>query len=318
MRAFDLTIGDIDEFTCSNSNEDWHSDYIQLSPGKLKFRTRVVELPSITLYWNHFDTRMRIREAYVGDRLVFGFILQTENPFLYRGHEFSLNYAVIQHPGTEHYYMVPENIDSLIIHVDRSLITDTELRLCNTVEKEVPLRVLQALIRECQSATRVVQRQFAAQNNEQLEKILRNNILSCLLDALRPWTTNERKTVSDEIVPKRDYLLFRKAEHTLSTMGLGARPSIDKLAEDLAVSKRRLFYAFNKWVGMGPNAYFEVMRLHYVRDQLLADNPVTTRVTDAANELGFNHLGRFSRRYHQFFGEYPSETLRRDQLQLKG
>ena len=92
-------------------------------------------------------------------------------------------------------------------------------------------------------------------------------------------------------------------------IGLGTRPCVDQLAGILEVSKRSLFYAFNKWVGMGPNAYFDLLRLHYVRDRLLTGNPSTMRVTEVANELGFNHLRRFSGQYYNFFGEYPNKTL---------
>ena len=91
--------------------------------------------------------------------------------------------------------------------------------------------------------------------------------------------------------------------------GLDARLSIDQLADSLDVSKRTLFYSFNKWIGMGPNAYFEIVRLHYLRDRLLAGSTSANRVTDFAGELGFNHLGRLSGKYFEFFGEYPSETL---------
>jgi hypothetical protein len=36
------------------------------------------------------------------------------------------------------------------------------------------------------------------------------------------------------------------------------------------------------------------------------------RVANAANELGFNHPGRFSRQPFQFSGEYLSERLEHD------
>ena len=144
MRTFTLGIDDIDEFVCGASDGDWHSDYVQLSPGKLRFSTRVVELPGITLFWNRFGSRMRINEAYLGDRLVFGFILRTEKPFLYRGHEFPMDHGVVQHRGAEHYYVVPENIESLIIHVDRSLATEAGLHLSDIVELPAALQSLQA------------------------------------------------------------------------------------------------------------------------------------------------------------------------------
>lgn len=309
MHTYTLNIDDIDEFVCGTSDVDWQSEYIQLSPGKLNFSTQVVELPGITLFWNQFSKRMRIREAYMGDKLVFGFILNAEHPFLYRGHEFPMNHGVVQHRGAEHFYMVPENIDSLIIHVDRPLAADAGLQLNQTVEMPVPMPALQALAEACRSVTRTIQQLPEAGNTEHMAKMLRNRILIHLQDALTPWSITEHEGDRYDPRARREYLLFRKAENAILKMGLGVRPSIDQLADHLGVSRRNLFYAFDKWVGMGPNAYFEILRLHYLRDRLLAATPSTARVTGIANEFGFNHLGRLSSKYYQFFGEYPKETL---------
>ncbi len=74
---------------------------------------------------------------------------------------------------------------------------------------------------------------------------------------------------------------------------------------------RTLFHTFRKCLGIGPHTYFQRVRLHELRDMLMTASPSETSVTFLATEAGFNHLGRLSIAYREFFGEYPSDTLRR-------
>jgi AraC family ethanolamine operon transcriptional activator len=77
------------------------------------------------------------------------------------------------------------------------------------------------------------------------------------------------------------------------------------------VSERTLEYAFKAVMGMTPMTYLIRLRLHRVRQRLLAAPRDSTTVTAEALNWGFWHLGEFSRAYKKVFGEFPSETLRR-------
>jgi AraC family ethanolamine operon transcriptional activator len=76
------------------------------------------------------------------------------------------------------------------------------------------------------------------------------------------------------------------------------------------VSERTLEYAFKAVMGMTPMTYLIRLRLHRVRQRLLAAPRDSTTVTAEALNCGFWHLGEFSRAYKNCFGEFPSETLR--------
>jgi AraC-like DNA-binding protein len=87
------------------------------------------------------------------------------------------------------------------------------------------------------------------------------------------------------------------------------------LCHALRVSSRSLLYAFNAATGVGPRAYFTRRRLSYARHLLSgATGPRPKSVTEAALAAGFTEFGRFSGNYGAFFGEKPSETLRRSRL----
>jgi transcriptional regulator GlxA family with amidase domain len=58
--------------------------------------------------------------------------------------------------------------------------------------------------------------------------------------------------------------------------------------------------------------YLTRLRLHRVRQALLAATQGSTTVSIEALNWGFWHFGEFARAYKECFGELPSETLRRN------
>jgi AraC-like DNA-binding protein len=86
---------------------------------------------------------------------------------------------------------------------------------------------------------------------------------------------------------------------------------VSELCLALRVSPRSLLAAFTAVTGMGPHAYFMRQRLSKARHLLASARPRRETVTDVALSAGFTELGRFAGRYRSFFGESPSQTLRR-------
>ena len=83
------------------------------------------------------------------------------------------------------------------------------------------------------------------------------------------------------------------------------------LCRAVGVSERALEYAFKEVMGLTPVAYLTRLRLHRVRQALLAATQRTTTVSAVALDWGFWHFGEFSRAYKDCVGEMPSDTLRR-------
>jgi len=86
---------------------------------------------------------------------------------------------------------------------------------------------------------------------------------------------------------------------------------VSDLCKVAAVSERTLEYAFKEVMGLTPMTYLIRLRLHRVRQALLAGTQGSTTVSAEALEWGFWHFGEFSRAYKECFGELPSDTLRR-------
>jgi len=86
---------------------------------------------------------------------------------------------------------------------------------------------------------------------------------------------------------------------------------VSDLCKFVGASERTLEYAFKEIMGLTPVTYLIRVRLHRVRQALLAANQGTTTVSTEALNWGFWHFGEFSRAYKECFDELPSDTLRR-------
>lgn len=82
-----------------------------------------------------------------------------------------------------------------------------------------------------------------------------------------------------------------------------------EMCNHLRISRRTLQYSFESIIGMSPSNYIRTVRLNIARKLLLLSP--NERIQGAALDAGFSHLGRFSKYYHDFFGELPSETINR-------
>lgn len=89
---------------------------------------------------------------------------------------------------------------------------------------------------------------------------------------------------------------------------------VHDLCEQLGISRRALQDCFHKTMGCTPKAYLSAFGLNAVRRELEKMAPEQTTVSDVATRHGFWHLSQFATDYRKFFGELPSQTLRKKPL----
>jgi AraC family ethanolamine operon transcriptional activator len=85
---------------------------------------------------------------------------------------------------------------------------------------------------------------------------------------------------------------------------------VPELSNVFQVSRRTLQYAFDRVLGIGPNAYLKILRLNGVR-RTLCRKDVRISVQQAASNWGFWHLSQFAKDYRTLFDELPSTTVKR-------
>jgi AraC family ethanolamine operon transcriptional activator len=134
-------------------------------------------------------------------------------------------------------------------------------------------------------------------------------LLEALLAAL--GATTDFKPPRRDDTRKAQSRIVKDAE-VYALAHMGDRLYVTDLCKAAGASERSLEYAFKEIMGMTPVGYLTRVRLHRVRQALLAAAPGSTTVSVEALNGGFWHFGEFSRAYRYCFGELPSETLRRE------
>ncbi|MDE1161060.1 MAG: helix-turn-helix domain-containing protein [Acidobacteriaceae bacterium] len=86
---------------------------------------------------------------------------------------------------------------------------------------------------------------------------------------------------------------------------------IQEICRALHVSRRTLQYAFEEVCDISPAAYLRILRLNCARRALRDRTSAFNDVRGIAAQSGFWHPSQFATDYRRFFGEKPSDTLRR-------
>jgi AraC-like DNA-binding protein len=134
-----------------------------------------------------------------------------------------------------------------------------------------------------------------------LEDALLHAMIRCMSDAAGESLTDTARSHIATVAKLEDFM----AENWDRPVHLG------ELCEKLGVSESTLRRCCNQQLGIGPNRYLWLRRMHLARRALLRADPTKTNVTAVATAQGFWELGRFSIAYRSLFGEPPSATLRR-------
>jgi AraC-like DNA-binding protein len=143
----------------------------------------------------------------------------------------------------------------------------------------------------------------------QVARSLESALIHAFVRCLTENTAFERAPVS----LSRMKIISRLEEYVESNSD---RPiHLGELCAELGVSESTLRRACHEHLGIGPNRYLWLRRMHLARRALLRADSSTTTVTAVATGQGFWELGRFSVEYRALFGEPPLVTLRRSPQQ---
>ncbi|TCK04299.1 helix-turn-helix transcriptional regulator [Marinobacterium mangrovicola] len=86
--------------------------------------------------------------------------------------------------------------------------------------------------------------------------------------------------------------------------------SVEALADYIGVSDRQIYTIFGDLYGMTPGQYFKQVRV-YAAHKEISNCSTRENITNLAFKYGFSNPGRFSQQYKEYFGELPSQTMRK-------
>lgn len=133
----------------------------------------------------------------------------------------------------------------------------------------------------------------------QIEKTAISALLHCQPHSYRESLGTVDHIVSPGFVRRAEAYIQEHAQHPITVIDL---------AEHVGVSTRALFLGFRKYKSTTPMKYLADTRMERARNELLQGRVPGETVRDVALRWGFCHLGHFSARYRQRYGELPSQT----------
>jgi len=289
-----------------------------LVAGSFLASVEYVRIPGLTIRWGRasMPRDIRIRRAD-DDRLRFLHYAAVKAPALWNGQPFTTEHVmvapasqpaevILRHAGVEQWAVLTLEREDFLDNYRRqthSAFDETDERQRLLRPRKAPRARLSRLLKTVQMYARANAPLF---QHPVTAMSLANEVLTAIISAINSAHSRPEPPVS----PSQNYVAVNEA--IASMLRDPACPlRMSSLCDELAVSVRRLEYAFQDIYGMSPGQYSRRIRASLARKRLQEGSPQTATVTEIAMAYGFWHLGRFSAIYRELFHENPSETLRR-------
>ncbi|MCP5247067.1 MAG: AraC family transcriptional regulator [Candidatus Accumulibacter sp.] len=299
-----IATDDVDELF--SWSQGWDFEIAQLSPGALGYHSELVMLPGVTLRWERWGQRLRNSHLNHSSNVSIGLLIAAERAPVWQGVEVNTGQALV-FGSVEQEYVSPEGMRSLNIEIARELLATWGLAAPAGGLVDVEPAAMRRLLAACRQASALPPGDSTPANSR-IAQVLRERIVARLVEALGgvdPAAATDIRTATQQ----RRFTLVKEAER--AALACNREIDSERLASELHVSWRTLHRAVKEWAGVGPQAYFQLLRLHRFRRQLLLFRAPGESITAAAHALGFENMGRLSRLYRSYFGELPRQTRRR-------
>ncbi len=313
-----VTVVEITEPTAVNAGlELYDLEAVQLQSVPLRARRVVVRLGIATVVYHSTNLRIRTRTTIVPGLVVYVAFGPNSHGTV-NGLPIRPGLMLSANPGAEGVFVAEAGYESMSF-----LISDKEFRehladrqrdasfpLPQGIEPlQVDAQAVGALFDWGKRLVDVAARQPALFNEGPREReAAQVELLEAILATV--GGAQDFEHTRDDRMRQAHGLIVRKAEDFVLARA-GDHVSLSDLCRVTGASERTLQNAFKEVMQLTPLAYLARVRLHRVREALLAGSQGTTTVSREALQWGFWHFGEFSRAYKDCFGELPSDTLRR-------
>jgi AraC-like DNA-binding protein len=298
-------------------------DAVQLQPMSLRVRRVIVRLGASAVVFHSTNRRVRTRTSARGGLLAY-VTFGRKSKGTANGIPVGAGLMLAAAPDVEASFVADAGYESVTFLLRPDEIRahlaarqrDGEFRLPRGVETlHVDGESARRLFEWGKRLVDAAARQPELFNERETERIAAHVELVELLLAVLGGARDFEPDRSDRTRQAQAHIVKVAEDHALSRTG--DHLYVSDLCKAAAVSERALEYAFKEVMGMTPVTYLIRVRLHRVRQTLLAATQGSTTVSTEALNWGFWHFGEFSRAYKDCFGELPSDTLRRKPGELQ-
>ena len=313
MDFVNLHFDDFDHFRSVLSG--WDTEVTQLTRGSLDLRwSQATFGPSLSLAHLNLNRSVSDRMAMDPGRVTF---VVCFSPNSFCGLEVGASSMLIFGPGREYRSILPEGFQSFEVcasidflrakglDIAESSFTDFQPENCIVDIDEHTLVLFRRLL------TIIDGLGAGGQNpTDTLEwsTAVRERAISLIFRVLEA-SSRQKRLSSIKSIPR--WPLAAKALEKIDSFESDT-PCIDAIIEALGCTRRAMQASFRATLGITPSQYILARRLQRARHSLLKANPDSARVTRISADHEFFHFGRFSQYYKLMYGEYPSDTLKRN------
>ena len=289
----------------------WNVDFIQLRPGKFLADLSQIVCKEFQFGCARFNTAVK-QEGFSPEG-VWTFAFVNEVKIYWRNYVVEPNSIIIYAPGSEINAVSAANFEVLTFSISDDYLLEIlkqegmedfyhSLKSIDVLVSKNPLwkKLRKAILNEIEHHIK--------EPNYKSGQIFKESFTKELLVLLKDSSVNEKK-----VSGKKRLKLLHDAEHYI-TQHITEPIKISNIISYLNVSERTLLYAFKNRFDMGPKAFMLVLKLNHVHHRLRREKN-NNSVAPLAKESGFWHMGQFYKDYKIFFGELPSDTLKKSFLE---
>ena len=302
-----LSYSGIDLCSLNDLAEGWELDFIQLRPGK--FSAFLSQFIAEDFHLGHTIFNCAVKQEGKSPEGVWTFAFINEVDIYWRNNIVPQNSIIIYAPGSE-----INGVSAADFEVMTFSISEINLRkLAKETDSEDfidRLKSVEILVTE-DSERSVLRRtifdeikNLTRKSNAQIRNGFMKSFGNRLIELMQGAQIYESKLSGE----KRLKILHEAERIMLSN--LTEHISVSDIASQLNVSDRTLLYTFKRRYDMGPKAYLKILKLNHVH-KLIHKGIGSGTIASMARESGFWHMGQFHKEYKNFYGELPSETLKR-------
>lgn len=273
--------------------------------GQVQFAAAVFE--NVAAFGFSLDTKTLLRGRYQDDLVVIIPITSASAGGKYRGQALRQGQIIWGAGGSEFHQLIEAGHSLVGLAIPKALLrslpgmsVDGELRPELQQSRLLTVRPL-------------LFNQFVTNLNRVIEDVRVGLEPECtedeiLEELLLPWLGQVR-AVREGASAKARQLIVEKAEEIMLA-NLAGNLSMREICEQLDVSLRTIYYAFQSRLGMTPLDFYKSLRLAKAKELLQTSQLSVRQISLAA---GFNHGGWFAKDYFDRYGMLPFETLRGSQ-----
>ncbi len=302
-----ISYSDIDLHTFNSMARKWDLDCIQLEPGK--FSTSFNQYITDSFQFGHVKFNLAVKQEGVSPKGVWTFALLNEKKIYWRNYKVQPYSVVIYSPGSKINTVSAANFEVMVFSVSEVFLEEIAKRM--NLEAFYHSLKTNELFETKDSLWSQLKQSILKELNKRNQNSAYNTELKIINKLTHDFLLllKNSSSTTTKVSGKKRLKLLQDAEYYVM-QHLTEPISVLDIASHLKVSERTLLYAFKNRFGKGTKRFMKVLTLNHAYHALIEENDISS-ISNIARASGFWHMGQFYKDYKSFFGELPSETLRR-------